>query len=465
MASTGGISAWRKYYKDRGTVKTVVKSTSITVLDPKTRNKNLISNAQGLTVEVQKLTEAEAESYATTPPKPGQPLSDKAKIRVPAKINNKIMLVDIDDLSKPRETGASDYKLQSANLIQGAKRERVNILGHDEVECAVFTSAAQLAKTVAQNLERNRLLDQNIAFKTSLIKYFEGRDFTKIEWLGAITDSEKNQFAKYVGELVIGLVVLSNKADGIAGTNPFAGKRVRRFILPLDESFPGADSAFELQDGTLIPVSSKADAGAAASLFSNILSFIIKHPTVLGSRSTWIKKIYDSARTLNVNDERTLKTASKRIIYEAGIRHILKLDRRQIPDTYEVYEDFKRTDDVTKYGNSARIALAALEKAMKEDNNQAALRSLDSSTTVFLSKKLADELNADADSIAIMLKILGAKDYFQANLQTSPLLKRGEIEFKMLRSGAAKLKIIGTKSGYTNIEASQGTLNYELKYG
>jgi hypothetical protein len=466
MASTGGISAWRKYYKGKGQVQTVVKGTSIKVSTPNNPSTFQSLSIQGEIVVVDSLTEEQALSYLSTPPRAGQPVSEKAKIRVPASIKGRRYLVDIDDLSKPKETGASDYKLQSANLISGATKVRINLLGHEDVECAVFKSTSELCRVVKTNLQANRLLDQNPNFKKSLIKYFSGTDFTKIEWLDAIDDSEKNQFAKYIGELVVGLIVLSGKASSnITGTNPFSGRGARSFVLPLDESFPGADSAIELQDGSYIPVSSKANSGAAASLFSNILSYIIKNPTILQNRETWIKKLYDAARTVGITDERGLKTASKKIVYEAGIRHILGLDSTAVPSTYQVYQDFKATDDMTKYSPASRRAYTALTKAIKADNNDAALRNLDSSTTVFLSKKLAEALNADAESVKIMLKILGAKDYYQANLQTGPLLKTGAIQFKMLRSGEAQLKIIGTKSGYNNIEASQGTLNYELKYG
>lgn len=466
MASTGGISAWRKYYKGKGEVQTVVKSTSIKVSTPSKPATFQSLSIQGEVVTVDNLTEDQVLSYLTTVPRPGQPISEKAKIRVPATIKGRRYLVDIDDLSKPKETGSSDYKLQSANLINGAPKVRINLLGHEDVECAVFKSTGELCRIVKTNLQANRLLDQNPNFKKSLINYFSGTDFTKIKWLDAIDDSEKNQFAKYIGELVVGLIVLSGKASSnITGTNPFTGRTVRSFVLPLDESFPGADSAFELQDGSYVPVSSKANAGAAASLFSNILSYVVKNPSILQSRETWIKKLYDAATSVGVTDERGLKTASKKIVYEAGMRHILKLDSKTVPNTYQVYQDFKATDDMTKYSAAGRRAYTALAAAMKADNNDTALRNLDSSTTVFLSKKIADALNADAESIKIMLKILGAKDYYQANLQTTPLLKDGSIQFKMLRSGEATLKIIGTKSGYNSIEASQGTLNYELKYG
>jgi hypothetical protein len=466
MASTGGIGAWRKYYKGKGKVQTVVKSSTIKVSTPSDPSSFQTLSFQGEVATVDSLTEEEVLSYLTSPPRRGQPVSEKAKIRIPATIKGRRYLVDIDDLSKNKETGSSDYKLQSANLISGAPKVRINLLGHENVECAVFKTTGELCRIVKANLQANRLLDQNPNFKKSLINYFSGSDFTKIKWLDAIDDSEKNQFAKYVGELVVGLIVLSGKASSnITGTNPFTGRSVRSFVLPLDESFPGADSAFELQDGSYAPVSSKADAGAPASLFSNILSYILKNPNILQNRDTWIKKLYGAATTLGVTDERALKTSSKKIVYEAGIRHILKLDSKAVPNTYQVYQDFKATDDMTKYSPASRRAYTALAAAMKADNNETALRNLDSSTTVFLSKKLAEALNNDAESIKIMLKILGAKDYYQANLQTGPLLKDGTIQFKMLRSGEATLKIIGTKSGYTSIEASQGTLNYELKYG
>ena len=100
---------------------------------------------------------------------------------------------------------------------------------------------------------------------------------------------------------------------------------------------------------------------------------------------------------------------------------------------------------------------------MKSVDDQTALRNLDSSTTVFFSKMIAEGLNTDAGSFEIAKKIIGGKKYYQANMNVRALKNEGRIHFDMVQSGETSIVFIGTKSPYTNIEASQGTVNYELK--
>jgi hypothetical protein len=455
MASTAGFSAWKKYFSGKGDVSTVTKKKTVTYLPNGKIGPTL---EQGTNVVAQSITEREYLSYVR-----GKGTGPKVNAHIPVKTENKVLLCSLDDLAKPREGGVIDLQLQSVFLVKGAREQTIDIMGYTDVKCAVFKTGKELRSSIISNLTKNKLLDTVPAFKKSMITYFESGTPAQIKWMGTVSDGEKAQFAKYVGELVIGLVLLEKKIDAISGTNPFRGKIVKEFIVPLSDSFPGADSIFRLSDGTLIPVSSKADAGAKASFFANILSPLFDHPEYLGTKKSTIKDLYAAAKKAGVSTSAEASRSAKSVVYEYGVRNILGMKETDIKNSYQVFEEFKKYDDLTKYSAPVRTAYNKLKNEMKAVDDITALKNLDSSTTVFFSKMIADRLNKDANSLDVVMKILGSKRYYQANMDVSSLKRNGAIKFTMVLSGEAKINFIGTKSAYTNLEASQGTVNYELK--
>jgi hypothetical protein len=455
MASSG-LEAWKKHYSGKGDVSTVVKTSTTTYLPNNKRGPTL---EQGTTVVVQSLTEKEYLSYVR-----GSGSGTKVNAHVPIKVGSKTLLCSFNDLAKPREgTGTIDLHLQTVFTVAGASQKEIDIAGYKNVQCAIFKSGSSLRSIVVANLKTNKLLDTVPAFKKSVITYFEGTDATKIKWLGAVGDSEKAQFAKYLGEVVIGLALLEKK-NVITGTNPFINKTVKEFIIPMSDSFPGADSFCRMSDGTLIPISNKADAGAKASFWSNIFAPLYEHPEYLkGKTSSVVGKLYTAAKTIGIATSTAAAKSAKSVVYEYGIREVLGMKTSEIKNTYQVYEEFKKYDKVTDYSPEVRLVYNKLKGVMKSVDDQTALRNLDSSTTVFFSKMIAEGLNTDAGSFEIAKKIIGGKKYYQANMNVRALKNEGRIHFDMVQSGETSIVFIGTKSPYTNIEASQGTVNYELK--
>lgn len=454
MASTAGLSAWKKYFSGKGEVTTVTKKNTTTFL-PNGKVGPVLQ--QGTTVTVQSITEKQYLSYVR-----GKDTGSKVNAHIPVKVGGKLVLCSLDDLAKPREGSTIDLKLQTVNLVQGAKKKNIDLMGYTGIECAVFTTGAELRSIISANLQKNKLLDTVPAFKKSMINYFKGSDAAEIKWLGTVSDGEKAQFAKYVGELVVGLVLLENK-QVITGRNPFAGKRIKEFIVPLDESFPGADSVMRLPDNKLVPISSKADAGAKASFFANILAPLFEHPEYIGTTKSVVKDIYAAAKSVGITTSAEASRGAKKIVYEYGVRSVLGVGAAQLRNTYQVFDEFKKYDKLTQYSPEVRNVYNKLQSLMKAENDATAIKNLDSSTTVFLSKNIAERLNEDKNSLDVIMKILGAKNYYQANMDVGVLKRTGAISFSMVLSGEAKINFIGTKSAYTNLDASQGTVNYELK--
>ena len=153
----------------------------------------------------------------------------------------------------------------------------------------------------------------------------------------------------------------------------------------------------------------------------------------------------------------------KKIVYEYGVRNVLKISASQLSNSYQLFEEFKKYDKLTQYSPAVRIVYGKLKHLIESKDDETALKNLDSSTTVFFSKMIAEQLNKDAASNEIVAKVLGSKSYYQANMDVASLKSKGTIQFTMVLSGEAKVNFIGTKSAYTNLDASQGTVNYELK--
>jgi hypothetical protein len=456
MASSGK-EAWKKHFKGTGKMEVVLKRA--TTLEPDGKHKSISLDVGETVLHEQIDTEKEYLSYASNP-KAANPSA-----KLPVVYGGKRYLCPIDSFGKPsKTTGRIDLALQTSKLLANSRTESLSIFGEQGVPCAVFTNARDLAKICKDYVETNKLLEkQNINLKKSLLKYFSSNRFDSIEWIGAISDAEIAEFAKYIGEVAIGLCLLTGKENVLKGNNPVRGRTVDRVIFPKSESFGGVDSVIEYKQGReriLLPISSKAAVGAKPSFWTNIFPSVVENSRYRPKGSV-LKKIYDSAETIGSDGKN-----AKEIVYEYGIRNVLKLKSSVIKNTYQVFEEFRKYPGPTptKYTPEVRTVFNALKDKMKSVGDKTAVERLDESTTVFFCKAIAEELNADKNSQDLMLEILGQKQFMQLNMQIPPL-KRGSLEFNVvLVPGSVKsITMTGTKSAYTDITAKQGTVNYMLK--
>lgn len=363
------------------------------------------------------------------------------------------------DIGKPTKIGDKvTFNLQSVHMVKGASQQSMNLMGFENVECAVFTNPKELRKIIWQNFETKVSKQQYPEFYYSIQEYLHGKDASKITWQSLVPASAKNEFGKYLGELLIALAVLEG-SNNITGTNPFTGKRIKQFLVPLQDSFPTIDSFFITTTNEYIPISSKAGKGAAASFFTGIFSTIMKNPSVLGRKKSYLKTIYDFAINMGMRKDSTIK--SKELVYEIGVRDILNIPSRIVPDTYKVYEEFKKAGHGKYSDKGVQHAYNMLVKKIKEEQDTTAERNIDASTTVFFCKLIARKLSEDKESMDIMKNILGGKNYYQANLNTTKLDK-GELVFNIVKSGESILELTGTKSPYSDIGAQYGLINYKL---
>jgi hypothetical protein len=364
------------------------------------------------------------------------------------------------NIGKPTILGDGDkvrFNLQSVHMVAGAPTVEINLMGFENVKCAVFTSAKQLRETILDNFLK-KVGEEHADFRTSVKEYFEGDDTRTVNWLPLVSDSAKQEFSKYLGELLIAIGLFENKIN-MTGYNPFAGKRITKFYVPLKDSFPMVDSIFYTQDKKFIPISSKSGGGAAPSFFTAVFTTILNNPSLVNTSNSYLKKMYEYAKGINMTSEATLKT--KQLVYEIGVRDILKIPSTVIPKSYSVYEEFKKYDP-GEYSTPVTVAYEALVREIDERQDRTSKLNIDNSTTVFFCKVIADNLQNDTKSMEIMHNVLGGKNFYQANIDLTRL-KKGELHFALIKAGDAKIKITGRKSAYTDLDAKQGFVNFTLE--
>lgn len=353
-----------------------------------------------------------------------------------------------------RKGATENLGITSDKLIKGGKIQN-RVLNGLPVNCAVFSSKRELSESILNGLKGNLKVGPQVF---DAVKDYLGSDLTKFNWQQGIQDSDINELGKYLGELVIGVCVLGKKFSPVFSENIFAGKQIKEFIVPDDPSFSGVDSAFVLNDGTLIPISSKLGAGAKASVFTNLL------PKVMGSKKAMgdsvIKQLADSAKKIGISiEDLNAKRGAKDIVYEYGVRKILKLSQVEVPDPYQVFRDIKQNPN--KLSKSAKAVVDAIKKNPNIDENVKA--KLPMSVTSAFCREIARRLNEDEASQKIVTEILAGKNFYQANLDLIKW-KKGEVYFKLLLSGNANVGFVGNKAATDDLEAKQGLVNYELKY-
>lgn len=355
--------------------------------------------------------------------------------------------------------GATEnLRIQATNMIGGGKSERLTINGQDNVSCKTFTSADTLKKSIIAHLKSNKNVGNHIVDVVE--DYLSSANLSTIKWNNEFQDSEKNELGKYLGELIIGAVALKKQSSRLS-MDPFGGN-ASKFIVPDDPAFSGVDSAVLLKDGTMVPISSKLGAGAKASVYTNLLPKAMDKKTLPNSV---IKDLVDTAKSLGITKQKLdAKQGAKEIAYEYGIRNILKLKNRDVPDTYAVYLEIKSAALTGKLNTLSAPTLKVISAISAHRDIPSNVKdALPLSVTSAFNREIARRLNNDDKSKDLVADILAGKNFYQANLDVNKW-KNGTVYFRMLHSSKAETSFIGSKAAINDIDAKQGLVNYELKY-
>jgi hypothetical protein len=311
----------------------------------------------------------------------------------------------------------------------------------ESISCVAFTSAQEIEKSIINGSRNNNLLGESVA------DTFEGFFRTgKFIWDPEISIRKKNIIGVYAGEVLPGWVLFSRNTNKFFATNPFRGTP-EKFYLPTDPQFSGVDSFIKMQDGTYYSISSKFGRGAQASFFSNIFETGIKNKNKL--QKSVFKDILETASSNGLAFNK-----SRQIVYTYGIRNILKLSSKEVPDPSKVYDLA-----LQKQLNNETLNLVLTAIKQKDPS----IKDLPLTMSNFFNKAIATALDNDPKSVEQIKEILRGKDYWQGNLNITDWLN-GELKFNWLSSASTQLKFIGYKSAATDLSCKQGWINYELKY-
>lgn len=432
MAKTGRVK-WEHYFKDR-VVDTYVKANSKSTADKNTTNTGeKLSHGTPITV-------TGGNQYST---------------RLPIKWGNNTGDFHIDCIDKPGKTNVR-MQIEATKLISlGHDIVVPNILGIPDVKCKCFRTKEEIAKSVLSGLEREPSVPDYVT--EQLLDYFMDNlsgnyNFT---WSAAVVDGIKKQLGTYVGEMLVGYIGLAGAPVGHMSSN-ILPRDMDCFVIPDDPQFAGVDSLFLAKDGTQVPVSSKYGRGALASVWANIIPVATKYKSTLPD--CVLKDLVTAAEAVGGDPTRK----GKEIVYHYGIKQILGVDTNA---PYDVFKAFKSGN----LKEHAPVLLKALQYVSSGgDGTESSAKVLitngrktGKSLTAILSRGIADRLNNDATSLAEAKRLIAGKDFYQANLDDTKFLK-GQVYFRMNKAADMKLSFSGSKASTSNIDASQGTVNYLL---
>lgn len=427
LESTSGLAAWNKYFKGKEVKTTLNKEAA--VYNSNGEKTGVVLDV-GETVDVMDI----------------EPSKDRNTLLATVKVGTSMVRIPFNTIAKPITKGASEkLRINATTLTNGAKTEMVTMM-HKTFSAKIFTSSKEMAVIISNAVSNHRLLPDNV--KLVLTRYLEQSSYKTIDWSGVDDMTQVNELGKYLGELVIGLLALNGEL-AISGALK-KGERVS-FVVPDDPSFSGVDSLFiRKQDGSIIAISSKFGVGAKASFFSNLLPTLVQNQKMVKNKT--LKKLVDIVIQNGLNPNKQ----GKEILYRWGFDNLLNMK----VNSSQVYVDIRKGDDTP---DIQKVVAAINKGTWKLDGDIKKIQKLlPNSLTAFFSRSLSYMLNRDKQAIDEMITVLGAKDYWQANLNIQSW-KNGQVEFGFVRSGTASLSIIGSKAAMGDITASQGMVNYLLK--
>jgi hypothetical protein len=376
-----------------------------------------------------------------------------------SKSSGHIKIGNIYICAKPITGATEDLSITASTLIQHGDIVNMDIFGCTDTVCSVFSSADQLIQSIMLSLENNSKVSPYIIKVFN--DYFKHINETppELQWNSNIKNSEKNELGKYLGELLLGILVASNGIGSVCSDSNFLNDVVntKRLIYPVSSNFQNIDSIIDAD--TLIAISSKLGTGSAASFFSNILPYLenVSSPVL-----TNIIKFQKHATGLTKTEQQFS------IIYEYGLRITLNglFDFHIDDEPIQVFRDLKTLN----FSDLIMRVSDAILKFTANDTSKSTKKMLEylcanknySAITGFFAREIVKDLNLDIESMLIMEQVISTKDFYQANLKYDEWVK-GIIKFSVKKGDTLKLVMMGNKSGYSDLSCSAGKINYELR--
>ena len=278
--------------------------------------------------------------------------------------------------------------------------------------------------------------------------------FHQFDWHTIDEKVERNEIAVYFGEILVAMSLLNKEMGVFKGNLIPKGEIVKKVIFPTSPSFKAVDSIVETDKGTIIKISSKKGKGASASLYGNVILHILDLNIDVGN--TVLNELVQSSQGYN------LKRDVLSAMYEWAFKHTNIFKDINIGPS-----DFKT--ELVKYKKSGESGFQeqfdkVSNNIIKNNSSHFKGKKLDNlpfSISHYISGEMAERLNNDKQSMALILRILGEENYFQVSLNNN-FIKTGNAQYTVKHSGSNNIRILSSRAVFGDPSLSQAKINYEI---
>jgi hypothetical protein len=342
---------------------------------------------------------------------------------------------------KPTVGATENLKVKSNQLTSLGKKVQLTIQGK-RCEFYEFTCRHALQENILIGLRNNPKIPRNVI--TTFSKYFDQcdclglKDFN-LQWHKSLSDNDKNEIGKNLGELLTGLFAFEG----------YLLPKAKKFLIPVSARFPMIDSVIIDEQSKAIPISNKfGRPGAAASFLSNVLPLVAEVPKETLKHHKALSRLVASHKRIGAKN-------AKGILYDCGLRSLgLKIN-----DPLSIYRNLVKG----KYTQQVLEVIRAIKETgpdaevLKHLNRKSGYASV----TGFFSRSIGGEINASEKSLRLIESLLAKKKFVQVNIDHKPWLT-GKIELEVIPSNQFSVRM-HSKSAPGDISASQGMLNYTIR--
>lgn len=355
---------------------------------------------------------------------------------------------------KPTIGATENLKITGSKLTEfGTDQYLINVFNpKEQVKCRSFSSADQIKDSIMNHLNNNP--DVSEAIVSTFDQYFKSFDHTVIDWNPLVSQTEKNELAKHIGEPLLGYIAFKRNDWNKITNSSILDFPIKSFKVPIYSNHSEIDSIFIDRSDKIHYISNKVTRGARASFFTNILPIIDKVDR--SNLNSTLYNLVQVARKVD-NPERN----GKKIVYEFGLNYVLGMN---VSNPYKIFTDIVSgnvTEELLSVVKKIKTFLSTNSRPYKD----VVLSKLNmdngfSSLTVFLCQEITRVLN-EPENNSLLVDLISGKKFYQASLNTN-LWNSGQVFYTIAESGNLNLRIVGDKSTYGDIHAGHGLLNYAL---